>query len=124
MSNDDSGTTLAVETDEYTISPKGSNGTELHFDALVARSGNEFVFLDRVFDSDPQNESDLSGLSGAVGTSMVPIRESELRRRREEHKDPEWSPIAHIWSEMNDGKNPENHESEFVPKGEAPARTQ
>jgi len=102
---------ISIDTDEYTISPKG-DGFKLSFDTLIARSGNEFVFLDYLFDNDPSNPD--SGLFGAVGTTMVPISESELQRRKEEHKDPEWSPIAHIWSEMNDGADPENHESEFI----------
>jgi len=95
---------------EYEVRDKGDSGVELHFNTLVAKKNGEYLFLNRVFDSDL---TDSDSLSGAVGTTMCPIHEEELQRRKEEYKDPEWSPLAHIWEEQND-RNPENHVDEFV----------
>jgi len=94
---------------EYQIGEQKENGVTLQFNTLIAKRGGEYLFLDRVFDHDV---SDPDSLSGAVGTSMVPIHEDDLQRRRDEYKDPEWSPLAHIWEEQN-GCDPENHPDRF-----------
>jgi len=95
---------------EYEVRDKGDSGVELHFNTLVAKKNGEYLFLNRVFDSDL---TDSDSLSGAVGRTMCPIHQEELQRRKEQYKDPERSPLAHIWEEQND-RNPENHVDEFV----------
>jgi len=71
------------------------DGKSIHYKTLVARSGREFIFLDYLFDTG-------SGLFGATGTTMVPVSQEEYDRRRDELKNPEWSPLAHIYDEQVD----------------------
>lgn len=74
-----------------TIKPKG-DGYQIDVNRLVARDGNTFIFVDYLFDT--------GDLFGATGTRMVPISEDEHKRRLEEYKDPEWSPLHHIYQEQ------------------------
>lgn len=77
------------------VSPKG-DGIQITYDELVGRDGREFIFLDYVFDTGKDFGS------GAVSTRMVPVTIEEFERRVEEYKDPEWSPIHHIYEEQVD----------------------
>lgn len=76
------------------VQPKG-DGIKLSLDRLVARDGNEFIFVDKAFDTGGDNP-----LFGATGTRMRPISVDEKERRKEEYKDPEWSPYHHIYTEQ------------------------
>ena len=78
---------------EPTTNHSGSR-IEYNFDCLLAREGMEFTFVDYIFEG--ENE-----FSGAVGTTMVPMHEDEFERRLAEYKDPEYSPLRHIYEEID-----------------------
>lgn len=73
--------------------------TEWHYNELIARDGQTFVFLDSVF-LDEGN----APIFGAKGSCMVPVTQDEMGRRREEMRDPEWSSMHHIYmKQVEDG---------------------
>jgi len=72
-----------------------STRVQYDFDSLVARNGMVFAFVDYLFDDSTEN----SDLYGAVGTSMRPVHEDEVERRREQYKDPNESPLRHVYEE-------------------------
>lgn len=74
-----------------------SNGEiELQVDELLARDGQTFVFVDRLF-FNPEKK-----FQGAVGGRMVPVTQDEYKHRLDEMRDYEYSPLAHVYDEVNE----------------------
>jgi len=65
------------------------------FDALMARRGRTFVFIDYLFEKRP------SGLHGAVGSRMAPVHQDEVDRQTQQYKDPDVSPLYYLYEEMD-----------------------
>jgi len=68
------------------------DGIQIDVDRLVARDGDTFIFVDRLFDS--------GDLYGVTGTRMAPVHVDEHENRLENFKDPEWSPVHHVYMEQ------------------------
>lgn len=73
------------------------NRTEWYYNELIARRERDtFVFLDSVFLSEGAQT-----IGGAKGSRMVPVTEEEMDRRRENYKDPEHSPMRHVYDDIS-----------------------
>lgn len=71
---------------------------KVELNALLARDGEEFIFVDKLFKSSEEPDA----LQGATGSHMVPVSPEYYEEQKERYKDPERSPLAHTFE-------PENH---------------
>jgi len=66
-----------------------STRVEYNFDALVARNGMRFAFVEYLFDDSTDNED----LFGAVGHVLRPVHHDEVERTIERYKNKSESPL-------------------------------
>jgi len=71
------------------------NRVQYNFDSLLARKNRTYYFVDYLFEKRP------SGLHGAVGTRMSPVFREEAERMEERYRDPEESPLYHVYEETD-----------------------
>lgn len=72
---------------------------EYKFDAMLAREGQRFIFIDYLFEVRGGN------LCGAVTTSMRPISVGEAEREKKKYRDPEESPLRWLYEEEDPQKS-------------------
>lgn len=72
---------------------KGNERTTIRVDRLLARDGDTFVFVDKLFHD--------GRIHGATGSRMAPVTREEMDRREDQMRDYEWSGLAHIYEESD-----------------------
>jgi hypothetical protein len=72
-----------------------STRVEYNFDALVARNGMRFAFVEYLFDDSTDNKD----LFGAVGHVLRPVHHDEVERTMERYKNKSQSPLYHVYEE-------------------------
>lgn len=91
-----------------------STRVEYTFEALVARNGMRFAFVQYLFDDSTENED----LFGAVGHVMRPVHHDEVERQVERFKDASTSPLYHVYEDSDVAQSWEQWiESELAAEG-------
>ena len=88
-----------VGNSDLTVNETANGRIDVDIESLAAvTSHNEFVCVDSLFYCDED-------LYGAKSKKFVPVYEDEHERRKEEYRDYEWSPLAHIYDETETTKS-------------------
>jgi len=97
-SNTDS-SLLPLANSDVNVTESANGRIDVEIESVAAvTSHNEFRCIDSVFYRDED-------LYGAKSTTFVPIYEDEHERRKEEYRDYEYSPLAHIYDETQTTKS-------------------